>query len=193
MADIDYILDAQALRDKCQHQDILSDYTLSEWEMLMRLRIGNVEVLGHTRENYESWMVNLERNKVSLKVPSEAWSLLSVLAIAVSVEDAFAHLRAEGHADIDSLDCVMRLTQRDDMVMAHVDPRLVGVAPYVELYAAFAAFAQRVRDDFLSICPQLRHHVTLGAWFRGEDSLSNDERQKSIIYLPADKDYTGQP
>src|SRR5207248_8543328 len=116
--------------------------TLSEWEMLVRLRVDDVEVLGQTGEEYQRWMKDLESNNVSLQVPSSAWSLLSVLSIAVSVDSAFCRLREEGHADIDSLDCVIRMARQDDNVTVHVRHDRIGRASYGEMYAAFTAFAE---------------------------------------------------
>lgn len=184
MIEMDYILDADAIRKECQRSDLLMDYTLSEWEMLMRLRIGSVEVFGHTEEEYQRWMADLKSNNISLNVPSSAWSLLSVLSIAVSVDSAFHHLREERHTEIDSLDSVIRLSRQDEMVTVSVSRDWFAQASYEELKMAFAAFAERVRQDFLALCPQLRDHVTLGSWFRGERGLSDSEKPQDVIYLP---------
>jgi len=166
--EFDYIFEADVLREACRQSDLRTDYALSEWEMLLRLCVGDVEVLGRSDEDYHAWLKNLRRYNVALHIPSPAWSRLSVLWIASSVESAFARLREEGHSDLDSLDCAIHLVQQDDMVTVFLSRDRVGQAPMAEMYAAFAAFAERVRRDWLAICPQLTDHVTLGPWFRGE-------------------------
>lgn len=184
MIEIDYIFDADAVRDGCQRQDLLSDYTLPEWEMLVRLRVNGIEVFGQTEEEYQRWKRDLESNNVSLPVPSSAWSLLSVLSIAVSADSTFGRLQEEGYGDIDSLDCVIRLARQDDAVTIYIRRDRIGRASYAEMHAAFTAFAERVRRDFLSLCPRLRDHVTLGPWFRGEADSAIVEEPQDIIHLP---------
>lgn len=184
MVEIDYILDADALRNECRYQDLLSDYTLPEWEMLMRLRVGEVEVFGHTEEEYQRWMANIESNKLSLHVPSSAWSFLAVLSVAVSVDSAFDRLREDGRSDIDVIEGVILMERQDNIAMIYIDRDRVGQASVEEMYSAFASFAGRVRDDFLSICPQLRDHVTLGPWFKGHAKSAIVEEPRNVIYLP---------
>lgn len=165
--ELDYILDIAVLQDTCEHDDRLAD--LDEWEMLMRLRIGAVEVFGHTDDEYHAWQESLRRHDVSLHVPSPAWSRLSVLWIASSVEEAFSALQRDGHSDLPSLDCVIRLVRHDENVAVTLRPDRTGHAPLVEVQAAFEAFAERVRTDFLAVCPRLAAHPSLGYWFRNED------------------------
>lgn len=157
------------MRQACQRCDLLTDYAFSEREMLMRLRVGDVEVFGQSDENYQVWLENLQRNNLPLDIPSPAWSRLSVLWIATGVEGAFTRLREKGYGDLGSLDCAIRLVQQDNTVTVYISDDRTSQAPMVELYAAFADFADRVRRDFLAICPRLADHVTLGPWFRQED------------------------
>lgn len=189
MVEIDYIFDADACWHRCQEQDVLVDQSLLDWEMLMRLRMGDVEVLGYTEEEYQRWMNDLKRFDLSLQVPSSAWSLVSVLSIAISIEGAFRQLRESDHADIDSLDFVMRLDKRGDLVLAHIRRDRIGQALYREMYPAFAGFAERVRNDFLTVCPRLRDHLTLGPWFRGEANAVSVEEPSQVIYLPPASPY----
>jgi hypothetical protein len=166
--ELDYILEADALREACRHHDLLTDLELSEWEMLMRLRIGDVEVFGQTDEEYQAWLEHLRRNNIPLDVPSPAWSRLSVLWIATTVDDAFVRLQEKGHSELSSLDCVIHLVQQGETVRVFLSHDRVGQASMAESHAAFAVFADRVRDDFLAVCPALINHVTLGYWFRRE-------------------------
>jgi len=184
MIEMDYVFDVRSLRQECQGQDLLSDYTLSEREMLMRLHVDGVEVFGQAEDEYQRWMDKLESNNVSLHVPSSAWTLLSVLSIAASVDSAFYRLRKTGRSDVDSLDCVIRMTQLRGIVTVYIRTDRVGQASYKDMYATFTLFAERVRRDFLSVCPQLRNHVTLGPWFRGEDGSVDMNRSQEILYLP---------
>jgi len=167
--EIDYILEEDALRQACRRRGLLTDYAFSEWEMLMRLRVGDVEVFGRSDEDYQVWLETLRRNNLPLDIPSPAWSRLSVLWIATGIEVAFTHLGEKGYGDLGSLDCAIRLARQDDTVTVSLGDR-VGQAPMVELYVAFAGFAEQVRHDFLAICPRLADHVTLGPWFRREDT-----------------------
>ncbi len=73
------------MRQACRRRDLLTDYAFPEWEMLMRLCIGSVEVFGQSDEDYQAWLESLRRNNVRLDIPSPAWSRLSVLWIATGV------------------------------------------------------------------------------------------------------------
>jgi hypothetical protein len=134
----------------------LTDRGLLDWEMLMRLRIGAVEVFGHTDEEYRAWLERLQRYGLPQDVPSPAWTRLSVLWIAVCVEEAFARLHQEGRSDLPSLASVIYLEQAGETVAVFLSRERVGQAPLAEVQAAFAAYAERVRDDFLAICPALQ-------------------------------------
>jgi hypothetical protein len=181
---LDYILEAEALRKDCLRPDVLRDYALPEWEMLMRLRIGEIEVFGRTQEEYQRWVEHLRSNNLPVDVPSAAWSRLSVLSIAVDVERAFSQLRETGTAEIDSLDCSIHLELDGSKVRVWVRRDRVGQALLTDVHAGFTAFAERVRLDFLAICPELRGHVTLGTWFRGEPREPTTGEPGSVIYLP---------
>lgn len=164
--ELDYILEADTLRDACQHDDFLTD----GGEMLMRLRLDTVEVFGQTEDAYHAWQEHLRRNNLPLHVPSSAWLPLSVIWIATSVEEAFTRLREEGHSDLLSLASAIHLEQQGETVAVYLSRERVGQALLTEVHAAFVAFAERVRDDFLALCPQLTDHATLGYWFRREDA-----------------------
>lgn len=188
MIDVDYFFEADALRHLCEDGKALTDLDLTEWEMLMRLSVGEVEVLGQSEEHYQRWRDQLKRDNITLDVPSAAWCRVPILSVAMSVEDAFSRLHEDGYAELATIDePVIRLTQTGDLVTIRVDHDRAGYAPRAELYDVLAAFADRVRDDFLAVCPQLRDHRQLGWWFRGDDPPPPLEPY--IIHLPAAKSH----
>jgi hypothetical protein len=164
------------------------DYELPEWEMPMRLRIDSTEVFGSTQEEYQQWLDRLRRYNVPVPVPSSAWTPLSVLWIAAEIDDVFRHLRDKGIAQLNSLDTVIDLEREGDLVKVFLWRDRTGQAPFAELYSAFKSFAERVRHDFLSVCPELQDHVSLGTWFRTGRSNPATREQSTPIYLPPPKD-----
>jgi hypothetical protein len=181
--EIDYIFDAATVDDACRGGTITTDYSLPEWEMQVRLRVGDVEVLGHTEEEDQQWMEELKRHQAALIVPSSAWTLLEVVSIAASVDSACQQLQAAGRGVLVGIEQDIWLERRADDVLITFRHDRVGRAPAPEVYDALMSFAQRVRQDFLSACPVLRDHVTLGWWFRGEDRPPATEGH--VIHLPA--------
>lgn len=187
MVELEYILDVEALRIACQSDDaqMLPDYAFLELEMPARLRIGDVDVFGHSADEYEQWMRSLANHNLPSQVPLPAWTLLPVLSLAISSGDAFARLNAQGHADIDAIDAVIWLEQqRGPIVEIYMSRDRIGRASLAELQAGFASFAERVRQGFLSVCPQLRDHATLGPWFKGVHSFVDSLQSQEIIRLP---------
>jgi hypothetical protein len=186
MVELEYIFDADLVASQCAHPDVLVDYAIIDLEMLVRLRVGDVEVFGQSEEGYQRWAEHLRQHHLALHVPSSAWALLSVLSIAVSVQGAFRRLRDDGQAVIDSLDCVIRLARQGDEVSVQVghDGVRVGRAAYTKLYNVFTSFAERVRCAFLSVYPHLAEHVTLGPWFRGEADRPIDGTGTTLTVAP---------
>ncbi len=184
MVEIDYIFEEDYVRDACQRQNLISDYSVADWEMLMRFRVGDVEVFGQTEEEYQRWLERLRSYHLALNPPSSAWSTLSVLSIAVSVSAALRSLREVGQAELPSLDSIVRLTQEGGVVTVCMRPDRIGQAPYAEMHEALQSFEMRVRRDFLSACPQLSMHVSLGWWFRGETPSAPSEQPQNTIIMP---------
>lgn len=180
--DLDYIPDLDTLRRKCP--GLPTDYELLEWEMLMRLRIDDVEVFGSTEEEFQRWLDRLRRNNLPLRVPSSAWTNLSVLWIALGVDEAFRRLKEAGTAALNSLDSLVHLACHDDLVRIYLRKDRIGQAPFGELYSVFESFAERVRGDFLSACPGLEDHVTLGPWFRTGKLEPAQTEYSEPIHLP---------
>ena len=184
MVELEYIFEKAWLMDACQDPGLVFDDSVSEWEMLMRLRLGDVEVFGNTESEYQRWLERLRRYKVTRIPPSSSWTTLSVLWIAMSISSAFFDLTEKGQAELPSLDCVIRMERHEDAVIISSHPGRIGRAPYADVQDAFFSFASRVRQDFLSVCPQLRQHGTLGWWFRGETAPSALGKPGNVILLP---------
>lgn len=172
MVELDYVFEVNELRRECQRADILSDTDLKyELSMPMRLRMGETEIFELTEEEYQS-------QAFRDRLPSAAWDFIPVLKIAAFVDTYFSRLRKEGYCDIIFLDPDLRLTLHGDIVTVGYfyagAPQ--GRAPYEDLYDVFATFSERVRHEFLSICPMLIDHVELGEWFRrgGNDPASGN-------------------
>ena len=170
MVRLDYIFEVDMLRRECQRANILSDTDLKhDLVMPTRLRVGETKVLGLTEAEYE-------RHACRDRLPSAAWDLVPVLMIAAFVDTHFHRLREQGFCDIIFLDPDLRMTLQGDIVTVgyFYSGAPQGQAPYGELYRAFAAFSNQVRQDFTSVYPVLQNHRELGEWIKHGVSSGSD-------------------
>jgi hypothetical protein len=162
VVELDYIFEAVVLQRECQRPDILSDTDL-KYDLVMptRLQVGGTEILALTETEYQT-------HAFRDRLPSAAWDFIPVLMIAAFVDTHFRRLREQGYSDIIFLDPDLRLTLHGDIVTVSYfySGAPHGEARYDELYSAFVAFGERVRRDFLSVCPILRDYEELGVWFK---------------------------
>lgn len=162
MVELDYIFEDNTLRTECQNTDILSDTSLKyDIQMPVRLLVGGTEVFDLTTVKFINYTPHVH-------LPSSAWDYIPVLQMAAFVDEHFLQLREQGYCDIIFLDPDLRLTLHGDIVRVSYffSGAPYGEAPYEEIYNSFSIFSERVRHDFLAVCPVLQEHIELGAWFR---------------------------
>ncbi len=94
--------------------------------------------------------------------------MLPVLMFALFGQERFRRLHERGTDAILILEPDLKRVSHGPSVSIGYEyksaPR--GEAPYDEIYDAFTASGNRVRRDFLAVCPDLAQHTKLGSWFR---------------------------
>ena len=163
MVVLDYLFDAVEVASLCARSDLLLDDGLDRSVLMpLRLEMNGVEVLGVGDDFHRG-------NPHRRDLPSQAWTPVEILEWAFYALPVLGELREVGHTAF-GCDPGVAIELRGNVVHASFDGGSghVGEATLEEFERALVAFASRVRQDFIRVCPRLCDHRAYGAWYRGE-------------------------